>query len=115
MRVLTGGVAHIATRIEEDLRDRETGLQKPHIPALADLAACVLSTRCANTAEWIAVLPRKVADAKSKERFVSRVLANRLIDPCAVMKGFIPEIVEMMTAQDQTVVLMLDQSIANRV
>lgn len=110
MRIFTGGVAHIAATIEEDLRDRETNLQKPHIPALADLVSCALSTRCANTAEWIAVLPRKVTDPKSKERFVSRVLANRLIDPCTVMNGFIPDVVEMMTAQSQTVILMIDQS-----
>lgn len=40
--------------VEDDFRDRETGLQKPHVPALADLVACTLSTRCANTAEWMA-------------------------------------------------------------
>ena len=110
MRLLTGGVAHIAATIEEDLHDRDTGLQKPHVPGLADLVACALSTRCANTAEWISVLPRKVGEAKSKERYVSRFLSNRLIDPCAVMRGFIPEVVEIMTAQGRTVVLMLDQS-----
>ena len=110
MRLLTGGVAHIAARVEEDLRDRDTGLQKPHIPGLADLVACALSTRCANTAEWIAVLPRKVGQAKSKERYVSRFLSNRLIDTHAVMSGFIPELVQMMTDQGRTVVLMLDQS-----
>ena len=110
MRLLTGGVAHISARIEEDLRDRETGLQKPHICGLADLVACALSTRCANTGEWISVLPRKVCDLKSKERYISRLLSNRLIDPLRVMKGFIPEVVEMMASQGQTIILMLDQS-----
>jgi hypothetical protein len=110
MRVLRGGVAHIAQTIEEDLADRETFLQKPHIRGLADVAACVLSCRSSNTAEWIAVLPRQVGDEKSKERYISRLLANSLINPLSVMQGFIPEIVEMMNAQGHTLILMIDQS-----
>lgn len=110
MRLLRGGIGHISERIEEDLRDRETGLQKPHIPGLADLVSCALSTRCANTGEWISVLPRKVSDLKSKERYISRFLSNRLIDPVRVMSGFIPEITEMMASQERIIILMLDQS-----
>ena len=110
MRVFKGGVAHVATVIEDDLEGRETRLHKSHRAALADLAACVLSCRNANTAEWMAVLPRKTGDEKSKERYISRVLSNTLIDPLAVMNGFIPEMAEMMGAHKKTLVLMLDQS-----
>lgn len=110
MRVFKGGVAHLATVIEDDLRDRETGLHKPHVSALADLAACVLTCRNVNTSEWIAILPRKTRDEKSKERFISRFLSNDLIDPLSVMAGFIPEIVDLMRLSNQTIVLMLDQS-----
>ena len=88
MRLWTGGVAHVATVIEGDLRDRETGLHKPHISAIADICASVLATKTSNTAEWISVLPRKIDD-KSKERYISRVLSNQLIKPNAVMRGFI--------------------------
>src|SRR3954453_3294834 len=95
MRVLTGGVAHVAGMVEQDLFDRDTGLRKQHVEGLADLAACALSCRSANTAEWQAVLPRRTKDEKSKERYISRVLANNLIAPVAVMSGFIPEIAEM--------------------
>ena len=52
MRILTGGVSHVAGTVEADLADRETGLQKPHIKGLADVVACVLTCRNANTAEW---------------------------------------------------------------
>jgi hypothetical protein len=31
MRLLTGGIAHIAASIEEDLKKRSTGLDKPKI------------------------------------------------------------------------------------
>ena len=31
MRYTTGGVAHMAAVIEDDLQDRDTGLHKPHV------------------------------------------------------------------------------------
>lgn len=110
MRLFTGGVAHLACVIEDDLSGRDTGLHKPHINALADLASCVLGCRNANTSEWIAILPRKTKNDHYKERFISRFLANKLIDPISVMEGFIPEMVAMMSASKQTIILMLDQS-----
>ena len=110
MRLLSGGVAHLACVIEDDLAGRDTGLHKPHVNALADLASCVLACRNANTSEWIAILPHKTQDDKYKERFISRFLSNKLIDPLSVMEGFIPEMVAMMSASNQTIILMLDQS-----
>ena len=110
MRLLKGGVAHLACVIEDDLAGRDTGLHKPHINALADLASCVLACRSANTSEWMAILPRMTQDDKSKERFISRFLSNKLIDPISVIKGFIPEMVTMMSTSNQTIILMLDQS-----
>lgn len=110
MRVFTGGVAHVAGVVERDLFDRETGLRKQHVEGLADVVACALSCRSANTAEWQAVLPRRVGDDKSKERLISRLLANDLIDPLRVMRGFIPEIAEVAGTNDKTIVLMMDQS-----
>lgn len=88
MRIFTGGVAHAARVIEEDLQDRDTRLNKPHVTALADLTACALSCHNVNTAEWQSVLPRKVEDVKSKERYISRVLANSLIDHIDVMEVY---------------------------
>lgn len=109
MRVLTGGVAHVACAIEEDLQDRETGLYKAHTAGLADLAASVLACRNVNTADWISVLPRRI-DEKSKEKYISRFLSNELINPVSVMKGFIPELAEMMGISQKVLILMLDQS-----
>jgi hypothetical protein len=51
-----------------------------------------------------------VEDDKSKERYISRLLGNALIDPAAVMGGFIPEIAEMMGTHGKTLVLPMDQS-----
>jgi Transposase DDE domain len=110
MRVLTGGVAHVSGVVEDDLREREAGLRKQHEEGLADLVACALSCRSANTAEWQAVFPRHTGDHKSKERYISRFLSNPLIHPIAVMGSFIPEIAAMAGADGKTVILMMDQS-----
>jgi hypothetical protein len=109
MRLLKGGVSHVSVTIEEDLLDRDCGLHKAHISGLADMCASALATRSANTAEWSSVLPRR-SDDKSKERYISRFLGNVLINPVAVMGGFIPELIEMSGSNNQTVVLMMDQS-----
>lgn len=110
MRLLTGGIAHVASVIEEDLGDRETGLQRPHIKAIADVCSAALTTRSCNTGEWGAVLPRKTIDSKSRERYISRLLSNKLINPIMVMGGFIPELIEMSGSNGKTVILMMDQS-----
>ena len=110
MRLFSGGVAHISGVIEVDLSSRQTGLQKPHIAGCADLVACVLSCRSANTAEWQAILPRQTGDLKSKERYISRFLSNKLVAPIKVMCGFIPEIVAAAGTNGKTIILMMDQS-----
>jgi hypothetical protein len=113
VRLLKGGVAHVSRAIEEDLDSRETTLQKPHKAALADLCACALASRNANTGEWISILPRDSVP-KSRERYMSRFLSNSLIRPIDVMKGFVPEFMSLWAADSRIAVLMMDQSkIAN--
>lgn len=85
MRIFTGGIAHLAKAIEDDLRTRNTDLHKPHIGSLSDLAACALTCRNVNSSEWMTILPRQTGDHKSKERFISRVLSNQRIEPLKVM------------------------------
>lgn len=109
-RLIVGGIAHLAQAIERDLNARETGLRKPHRGSLSDLTACALTCRNVNSSEWMAVLPRQTGDEKSKERFISRVLSNRLIDPIKVMRGFVPELVSKLTLHGESLILMLDQS-----
>lgn len=110
MRETKGSVSHIAQAIEEDLKSRNTGLQKPHIPALTDLVASVLICRSVNTSEWRSILPRTDCSEKAKEHYISRFLANSLILPLRVMGGFVPEILQKLSVQGEVVVLMLDQS-----
>lgn len=110
MRYTTGGIAHMAAVIEQDLLDREMGLHKPHIKGLADLAASLLACRSVNTSELLAVLPRQTKEAESRYRYIHRWLKNPLIDSLAVMGGFVPELASLAAGHGKTVVLSLDQS-----
>lgn len=110
MRLCTGGVSHIAQVIESDLRRRNTLLWKPHIADLSDLAACVLTCRNVNSSEWISILPPQTGDPKSKERFISRLLSNPLIQPLKVMEGYVPEILTKLSTSGAVVILIMDQS-----
>ena len=110
MRQKNGSIRHLATIIDEDLESRETGLSKPQRIGLGDIAASVLTCRSVNTSEIANILPRVVKSEEEKYRFINRWLSNSNIKPMKVMKGFIPEIIEGITAQGQTAILMLDQS-----
>lgn len=110
MRKQSGGVWHIAEIIADDLEDRETGLSKPHRIGLADLTASVLSCRSVNTSELANVLPRIVKSPEESYRYINRWLSNPRIKPIEVMKGFVPEILHALTSNNQTAILMLDQS-----
>ena len=110
MRKTNGGIPHVAAIIEEDLHDRDLGLEKPHRIGLADLAASVLAIRSVNTSEIANVLPREVKSDEERFRYIHRWLANDRINPTRVMRGFIPEMMEALSEQGKTVVLMLDQS-----
>jgi hypothetical protein len=110
MRYTTGGIAHRAAGMEQELLDRETGLYKPPVKGLADLAASRLACRSVNTSELLSVLPRHTKEADSRSRYLHRGLKNPLIDPTAVRRGFIPEIAEVAGANGKTIVLMMEQS-----
>lgn len=110
MRYTTGGISHMAGVIEDDLMGRDTGLQKPHIKGLSDLAASMLACRSVNTSELLAVLPRSTKDADSRFRYINRWLQNEMIEPKRVMRGFIPEIAEVAAAGGKTIILMMDQT-----
>lgn len=114
MRKRRGGIIHLASVIEEDLKDRDTGLSKPQRIGLADLASSVLCCRTVNTSELANVLPRDVFSNEERYRYINRWLANEKILPERVMRGFVPEMIELLSKETQTVVLMMDQSKVGR-
>jgi hypothetical protein len=110
MRRTQGGIPHVAAIIEEDLDQRDMGLEKPHVKGLADIAASVLAVRNVNTSELASVLPRQVKSDEERYRYIQRWLSNKRIDPIRAMQGFIPDMMEALGENGKTVVLMMDQS-----
>ncbi len=77
---------------------------------MADLAASVLACRSVNTSELANILPRDVYSDEERYRYINRWFSNKRIHPDRVMMGFVPEILEMLGSDGQTVILMMDQS-----
>jgi hypothetical protein len=104
-------LCQLASTIENDLRQREgTGLEKPHIPAIADIVASAISTKSVNTCVWKHALPRQQCQEVSREKFIRRMLSNERIRPEQVMLPYGLEVLETLSAQGETVILMLDQT-----
>ncbi|GAB4187750.1 MAG: hypothetical protein Tsb0015_06840 [Simkaniaceae bacterium] len=106
MRRTEGGIPHVAAIIEEDLEQRDMGLEKPHIKGLADIAASILAVRSVNTSEIASVLPREVKSDEERYRYIHRFLSNHRIDPIRAMQGFVPDMMEALGEDGKTVVLM---------
>ena len=88
MRKTTGGIPHVAAMIEEDLKERDMGLDKPHIQALADIAASILAVRSVNTSELAVVLPRDVKSNEERYRYFTDFLRTQeltLFERCKVL------------------------------
>lgn len=104
-------LCQLSDQIETDLRSRmNTGLQKPHIPAIADIVATAISTKSVNTCLWKQVLPRKQCNDHAREKFIHRTLSNPLIHPQQVMASYGSDLLQKLSTQGETVILMLDQS-----
>ncbi len=109
-RLLEGGIAELASAIEEDLSNRQDFLSKPSLEAISDITASVLMTQSVNTSELLTVLPRDI-DEESRYRYISRNLSNKNINPCDVMGAYIPEIAKRIYKEEEIVYLSIDQSI----
>jgi hypothetical protein len=110
MRSNIGGVAKLSRSFEDVLSGWNLGLNKPHISGLSDIVASLLSIRSVNTIEMAQILPRDVEKEESKQRYIWRFLSHPRINPLRVMEGVIPHLIQSVTQNDATAVLMLDQT-----
>ena len=110
MRISSGGIGHVSSHIRDSLSALCGEMRKNYLDGLSDLAACVLSCRSVNTAQWQVVLPRETGDEKSKERYISRFLSNPRISVKHVMSGLAGQALSLACANGKTAVLMMDQS-----
>jgi hypothetical protein len=121
---VAGGIAMIAAAIGEDLRGRLPGQnnagacpgrttraparaeQRGRLPGqnkkqregLALLAATLLDVRSANLMDLAAALPRAAERTDMRYRWLSRLLANELIDADAAMAPYARELLARLAA-----------------
>jgi hypothetical protein len=108
-----GGIATVATAIGADLAARLPRQNKKQRDGLALLVATALDVRDVNLMELAAALPRAAARLDMRSQWISRLLANALIDTDAVIAPFAREVLARAGADGRTLVLIIDQSQIN--
>src|SRR3954447_14007104 len=110
-----GGIETMAAAIGADLAARLPRQNKKQREGLALLVATALDVRDVNLMELAAALPpcRPAARLDMRYQWISRLLANPLIDTGAVMAPFARAGLARARAQAHTLVLIIDQSQVN--
>jgi hypothetical protein len=112
-RLGMGGIETVAAAIGADLAARLPGQNKKQREGLALLVATALDVRDVNLMELAAALPRAAERLDMRYQWISRLLANPLIDIDAVMAPFAREVLARASAPAHTLVLIIDQSQVN--
>src|SRR4029450_11784235 len=112
-RVGMGGIKMMAAAIGADLAARLPRQNKKQREGLALLVATALDVRDVNLMELAAALPRAAERLDMRDQWISRLLANPLIDTDAVIAPFAREVLARAGAQACTPVLIIDQSQVN--
>ena len=107
---MVGGIATIAAAVEEDMRARLSRQHKKQREGLALLVATMLDVRSANLMDLAASLPRAAERLDMRYQWISRLLANPLIEVDAVMAPYAREVLARLAADGRKVVLMIDQT-----
>ena len=107
---MVGGIATIAAVIAEDMRVRLSRQHKKQREGLALLTATMLDVRSANLMDLSASLPRAAERLDMRYQWISRLLANPLIETDAVMAPYAREVLARLAADGRKVVLMIDQT-----
>jgi hypothetical protein len=104
-----GTVAHLAEKIKEGLEQNHPKLRKTVIRKLAPTIAAVIQTQTANTAMWATVLPIETERADMRLQWISRLLANPLLDTKTIMEPYIKHQLSE-AAKTGPIILMMDQT-----
>src|SRR3954471_19322014 len=108
-----GGIETMAAAIGADLAARLPRQNKKQREGLALLVATALDVRDVNLMELAAALPRAAERLDMRYQWISRLLANPLIDIDEVMAPFARDVLARASAQAHTLVLIIDQSQVN--
>jgi hypothetical protein len=107
------GIEQLAEMITTDLEQRLPGQRKTQRDKLALLVATMLQVRSANLMDVAACLPRPAERLDSRYQWIKRFLANTPVVSEAVMAPYGREVLTRLSAQGQTVVLLIDQTPVN--
>ena len=105
-----GGIERLAETVVTDMEQRLPGQRKTQRGKLALLVATMLQVRSANLMEVAACLPRPAERLDSRYQWIKRFLANARVVSDAVMAPYGREVLARLSAQGQTVVLLIDQT-----
>src|SRR3954447_6842010 len=107
------GIEQLAEMITTDLEQRLPGQRKTQRDKLALLVATMLQVRSANLMDVAACLPRPAERLDRRYQWIKRFLANTPVVSEAVMAPYGREVLTRLSAQGQTVVLLIDQTPVN--
>src|SRR4051795_2541128 len=107
------GIEQLAEMITTDLEQRLPGQRKTQRDKLALLVATMLQVRSANLMDVAACLPRPAERLDSRYPWIKRFLAKTHVGSDAVMAPYGQEVLARLSAQGQTVVLLIDQTQVN--
>src|SRR6187455_2492578 len=105
-----GGIEQLAETVATDMEQRLPGQRKTQRGKLALLVATMLEVRSANLMDVAACLPRPAERLDSRYQWIKRFLANARVVSDAVMAPYGREVLARLSAQGQTVVLLIDQT-----
>src|SRR3982751_5568995 len=104
------GIEQLAEMITTDMEQRLPGQRQTQRGKLALLVATMLQVRSANPMNVAARLPRPAERLDSRYQWIKRFLANARVVSDAVMAPSGREVLARLSAQGQTVVLLIDQT-----
>src|SRR4051794_16656649 len=105
-----GGIEQLAETVATDMEQPLPGQRKTQRGKLALLVATMLQLRSANLMDVAACLPRPAERLDSRYQWIKRFLANAHVISDAVMAPYGREVLARLSAQGQTVVLLIDQT-----
>src|SRR4030095_3156320 len=105
-----GGIEQLAETVATDMEQRLPGQRKTQRGKLALLGATMLQVRSANLMDGAACLLRPAERLGSRYQWIKRFLANARVVSDAVMAPYGREVLARLSAQGQTVVLLIDQT-----
>src|SRR5436190_14740779 len=109
-----GGIEQLAETVATDMEQRLPGQRKTQRGKLALLlVATMLEVRSANLMDVAACLPRPAERLDSRYQWIKRFLANTHVVSEAGMAPYGREVLTRLSAQGQTVVLLIDQTPVN--